>query len=327
MQTSVSIIICTRDRAESLAGTLAAMANLHVPHGIPAEVVVVDNGSQDRTRDVVRQAKLANMQLRYVLEPCPGQSVARNRGMAEADGQIILFTDDDVRPGVGWVEGMCRPILEGEADAVAGGVRLAPHLQRRWMTPLHRSWLASTEYLDGGHPQEMVGANMAFARRVLQRVPGFDVELGPGALGQGDDALFSWQVMEAGYRLVAALHVEVEHHCEKSRLTRESFFAAAARHGRTRAYLRYHWEHTHEEDVEGQLAQQEEQLADLRRRSWRYWLGWPRMPAWELVMLRRIAYLKQWMVERQRPRNYERRGLVKIRGTGAAAVPARGVTA
>src|SRR5262245_13280281 len=138
---------------------------------------------------------------------------------------------------------MCEPILAGAADAVAGGVRLAPHLVRPWMQLPHRTWLASTEFLDAPAPQEMVGANMAFGRHVLASVPGFDPELGPGALGQGADSLFSWQLVRAGFRIRPALDVAVEHHFDPARLTRTSFLATAARRGRTYAYQRWHWMH------------------------------------------------------------------------------------
>jgi hypothetical protein len=127
---------------------------------------------------------------------------------------MILFTDDDVRPPEDWIDGMCEPILLGKAQAVAGGVRIAPKLHRPWMEALHRGWLASTEGIDPAAPYTMFGANMGFSREVLSKVPAFDTELGPGALGFGDEMLFSWQLLEAGYQIHGALDVAVEHHFE-----------------------------------------------------------------------------------------------------------------
>jgi hypothetical protein len=78
--------------------------------------------------------------------------------LAEVKGDIFLFTDDDVRPTENWVEGMCRPIVEGKAHAVAGGVVLAPELERPWMTLMHRAWLAASVRLRPSESTAMIGA-------------------------------------------------------------------------------------------------------------------------------------------------------------------------
>jgi hypothetical protein len=204
---------------------------------------------------------------------------------------------------------MCEPILSGQADAVAGGVRLASHLERDWMQPAHRTWLADTGYLDPTAPHEMVGGNMAFGRHVLDRVPRFDPELGLGALGQGEDSLFSWQLVRAGYRIASALDVAVEHRFDPRRLLRASFLASAERRGRTIAYQRYHWEHT-------DLPDWARRLRRWRLRFLLHRLAAPQrpregMPLWEMHAREQIALLRHWPTEAARPRNYERFGLVK----------------
>ena len=84
---------------------------------------------------------------------------------------------------------------------------------------------------------------MAISKRVLERVPSFDTELGPGALGFGGETLFYLQLKEAGYRRLAAFDVVVEHHFEESRLRREGLLARLAMAGKMFAYIDYHWEH------------------------------------------------------------------------------------
>ena len=121
MTTSVSIIICTRDHAESLRATLEALGRVFVPERWTVEVLVVDNGSTDPTPAVVREARLSTMTVRYVLESRPGQSRARNAGLAVARGDIILFTDDDVRPARDWLR-----------SAIASVVSWAPTPPSRW---------------------------------------------------------------------------------------------------------------------------------------------------------------------------------------------------
>src|SRR5256885_122646 len=134
MTPRVSIIITTRNRAEHLRETLASFQRLQVPKELPAELLVVDNASTDDTAEVVKTCRLPNIPLRYLHEPKPGQSNARNSGLANTTGEVILFTDDDVRVSANWIEGMAEPILARKADAVAGGVRIAKELERGWMT-------------------------------------------------------------------------------------------------------------------------------------------------------------------------------------------------
>ncbi len=243
---TVSIIICTRNRAESLRSTLASIAGITVPAGWSVELLVVDNGSGDHTQAVVNEACTGQICTRYLNEPKPGLSLARNAGLNNARGEIILFTDDDVRVPLNWVVGMAGPILKGIADAVAGGVSFpAKHNEAlaRLKLSTGGSWFALTEKLDRNHPARMVGANMAFHRRVLDRIPGFDIELGAGALGFYDETLFSFQLLSAGYKLIGAFDDPVEHHFDLARLTRDSLMDTARKMGRSHAFLLYHWEH------------------------------------------------------------------------------------
>jgi glycosyltransferase involved in cell wall biosynthesis len=228
MAINISIIICTRDRAESLRPTLESIGRTKVPAGWSVELVVVDNGSSDHTHAVVSEARLNNVVLRYLKESTRGQCRARNKGLRETTGQIILFTDDDVRTSQNWIEGMCRPILEGRADAVQGGIKIAPHLDRPWLTGSLRVWVASVE--DPARPPAgLVGANMAFGRRMIEIAGEFDQRLGPGAAGFFDDTLFGWALEKAGRKILYQPFVTVEHHFAPDRLLLRSYINSAHR--------------------------------------------------------------------------------------------------
>lgn len=305
---TVSIIICTRDRADSLRETLASIGKCLVPPDIAAELLVVDNGSTDHTARVVQEAGLANLPVRHLVEPTPGQTHARNTGLRASTAEVVLFTDDDVRVPQDWIAGMCRPIFSGDADAVAGGVHFPVHyetLLAREPLRSKRGWLASSEGIDPAKPQRMVGANMAFGRRVIEFVKDFDTKLGPGALGFYDDTLFCSRLLDAGFRLKAALHMSVEHHFDLSRLTRRTLLSMAERMGRSEAYISYHWE-------------QNEMAATFAKR-WRagiLLLGsrlvtpWnaitARAPLWELQRVQTLAYWRQLAGFVGAPRNYQR---------------------
>lgn len=241
-----SIIICTRNRAESLQATLPSIGVAAIPKGLEVELLVIDNGSTDGTENIVRKAHLPNVTIRYLRESTVGLSNARNTGLNSALGEIIVFTDDDVRVPLNWIEGMTLPILANKADAVAGGVifpaEIAAALSRAPFST-RREWYASTEKLHPSFPHRMVGANMAFHCRVLKKVPTFDIELGPGALGFADETLFSAQLIAAGFRLVGAFDVAVEHHFDAERLNAPGILDMARRMGRSNAYMFHHWKH------------------------------------------------------------------------------------
>ena len=244
MAASVSIIICTRDRAESLRQTLESLSKCQVPADLMAELVVVDNGSTDHTQAIVEASVFDGSPVRRVSEQAPGLSRARNAGLRATSSDVILFTDDDVRVPDGWISGMCRPILAGEADAVAGGVHFpADYEPRLSEEPFRsrRSWLASTENIDPHEPDSFVGANMAFSRQVVEALGEFDPQLGAGALGFCEESLFAYRLIDAGWRIKTALNVSVEHHFDLSRLTRKTLLSMAARMGRSAAYVDYHW--------------------------------------------------------------------------------------
>jgi glycosyltransferase involved in cell wall biosynthesis len=303
----VSIILCSRDRPADLGRTLASLAAVQVPAALSCELLLVDNGTDDETARVAHEARLP-FPLRYVRENIRGKSRALNAALAQARGQVLLCTDDDVRVPPDWVTRMCAPILEGRADAVAGGVVLAAHLQREWMRPYHRIRFGASE--DPG-PPSLIGANMAFARRVLEQVPAFDPELGPGARGFYDDTLFSLQLAEAGFRIVAEPAATVEHHVDARRLSRGEMLDMARRFAQTRAYVDHHWEHK-----TVRLLRLRELKARLRLALWR--LRHRRHAQAEGLMqgesIRVVGVLYYGFLREElgRPRAYERHGLRRL---------------
>ena len=93
---SVSVIVCTYNRCGTLAATLESAAALRIPAGVSWELLVVDNNSTDGTREVVL-GFAGRLPVRYLYEPRQGKTLALNRALAEAQGDLLLFTDDDVQ--------------------------------------------------------------------------------------------------------------------------------------------------------------------------------------------------------------------------------------
>ena len=194
----VSVIVCTKDRADSLEACLTSLAKLDYRE---YEVVVVDNASAtDTTRDVS-----SRFPVRYVREERPGLDWARNRGIGESQYEIVAFTDDDVEVDSGWLRGIARAFSDPEVMLVTGLIAPAElatpaqvtfefayggmgkgFVERRWDPQL----LTAHDLLSA---HELgAGANMAFRRSVFEKIGVFDtaLDVGTPAHGAGDLDMF-----------------------------------------------------------------------------------------------------------------------------------------
>lgn len=97
MSMSYSIIICTRNRANSLAETLDSVAQLELPADSLIELLIVDNGSTDHTRAVVDRFNHPGITVSYLIESEPGVANARTTALQNACGDILLWTADEFR--------------------------------------------------------------------------------------------------------------------------------------------------------------------------------------------------------------------------------------
>jgi glycosyltransferase involved in cell wall biosynthesis len=315
MSTSVSIIIVTCSRLDSLRETLASLCNIRIPDDFRVEVLLVENGSHSGIEQLLPTLSQDEFVIRYFFVEAAGKAHSLNLAVAEATGDILLFTDDDVRLPREWLVDMCMPLVRGEGAVVVGGCRLAPHLSRDWMTPFHRSFLASTEYLSDTDPSEFAGINVACLREVFSKVPEFDCVLGGKGPPKGEDALFARQLRIAGYVFVSRTNVQVEHHFLESRLSYQSWLRAAVSSGKSVAYIMHHWDHQGIPFVRLQLFCV---TLKLRLRLLFQSDGSPEregITPWELSYRQEIAVFEYFISERRRPRHYSLRGLRRLNST------------
>jgi glycosyltransferase involved in cell wall biosynthesis len=230
-----TVLICTYNRADLLGDTLDSLARSRVG-GLQWDVVVVDNNSSDATRGVIT-SRVAGfpVALRYIFEPRQGKSVALNTGLAATDAEIIVFTDDDVRVSEGWLEASCRPMLDDAGIDYTGGPVL-PMWERPcpgWLDARRSDLWGTLAILDYG-PERFVfeqrrrvpvGANMAVRRTLIDRIGGFDPDLGrrgDSLLGQ-EQAEFFCRSREIGARGIYVPEMSLHHHVPARRLTRGYF--------------------------------------------------------------------------------------------------------
>jgi predicted nucleotidyltransferase len=116
-RTAVTVVVITRNRAEQLRRCLAALAGQIRP---PDELLIVDNGSTDHTREVVASYP-GVPRPRYLHEAAVGYGRARNAGVAAATGDVVAFIDDDAVATPGWLATLVRPFARDPEIAIVGG--------------------------------------------------------------------------------------------------------------------------------------------------------------------------------------------------------------
>jgi glycosyltransferase involved in cell wall biosynthesis len=228
----VSVVVCTYNRCASLAETLTALA---AQRGADRrwELLVVDNNSHDATASTVASFRRQNPALacRYLFQPQQGLSHARNLGIAEARGELILFTDDDVIVGTDWIATFIDTMQAFGCDACGGYV--APIWERpppAWLSERFHGFLAIR--MDESGPRRLgeqdeppFGANMGFRRTVFERLGGFDTALGRKGrvLAGGEEWDLFRRVQASGGQVVYTPALRVQHKVEAFRL-RKAYF-------------------------------------------------------------------------------------------------------
>ncbi|NEQ58077.1 MAG: glycosyltransferase family 2 protein [Moorea sp. SIO4A1] len=179
----ISAIICTHNREEYLG---AAIDSLLQQDFADYEVIVVDNASSDRTRNIVDQ-RLDNSRLNYIYEPVLGLSVARNTGAATARAAILAYLDDDAVASARWLKTIYEAYQSNEKLAIAGGkvTLLWPDgiTSPSWLSPDLAGNLGAYDLGEtlieiqnpGLTPR---GLNYSIRRTFLEKIGGFDVNLG-----------------------------------------------------------------------------------------------------------------------------------------------------
>ncbi len=213
----VSVIVPTHDRPERLALCLRSLLALHYPR---YEIIVVDNAPATcATIEQFQQMYSDISLLRYVREDRQGPSWARNCGMDVAQGEILVFADDDVVVDPHWLTGLVRPFFLAEGVACVSGLVMPLQLDT-----VAQFWFEEYGGFQKGFSRRIfdlvqhrvdiplypynagflgVGASMAFTTQFLRHIGGFDPVLGGrGPARGGEDLAAFFQVIIRGYKMV-----------------------------------------------------------------------------------------------------------------------------
>ncbi len=214
-----SVIICTRNRADILGRTLASLRELSYPN---VEVLVVDGSPGPETAELVRDHF---PEVRYTHVGAERRSFALNRGISEAGGSILAFTDDDVRVDRFWLAELVARFDDPRVACVTG---VAFPMELR--TPAQVWFEESGGFTDGLEPRKIgldlpsepgsllpyatgkigAGVSMAWRSEVLREIDGFDLRLdtltpvwplGSDRSSSGEDLSAFFDALVRGHRL------------------------------------------------------------------------------------------------------------------------------
>jgi glycosyltransferase involved in cell wall biosynthesis len=181
----LSVVVPTYNRKDLLCVTLGALARQVYPPD-RFEVVTVSDGSSDGTNEMVTEyAREAPYRLRLIRQDNAGVARARNRGIHEATGEVIVFLDDDIEVVPEFLAAHAAHYVPDDNAAVVGCI--APDLQRRHKEPPWIAWehaMLERNYrrwrTDGGEapgPDHFYTGNASVRRADVLRIGGFDESL------------------------------------------------------------------------------------------------------------------------------------------------------
>jgi len=221
----VSVIVCSYNGGQTLEACLRSLKRLNYPD---YEVVLVDDGSTDNTKEIVSHHPWVNA----IHQPNMGLSVARNVGAAHATGEILAYTDSDCMADPDWLYYLVGTLLSGDYAGV-GGPNISPPAQN-WQqacvaaAPGGPSHVLLTDVV----AEHIPGCNMAFHRWAFDKVGGFDPEYRKA----GDDVDFCWRLQQEGQVIAFSPSAIVWHY---RRFTLKAFRKQQEGYGEAESLLRF----------------------------------------------------------------------------------------
>ena len=200
-QPAVTVVIPVYNGANTIAQTIECILNQTCP---PAEIVVVNDGSTDRTAEMLNTF---GQQIIVITKPNGGPASARNSGVRQARGDLIAFTDSDCLPEKDWLGYL---IAGFDDDAVAGvGGRIKSAGKTVLGEYIDFAGFLNPQPDEQGKIPYLITASACFRRDVLLQVGGFSERFRkPG----GEEPELCWRIRQLGYRLGFAADALALHH-------------------------------------------------------------------------------------------------------------------
>jgi len=234
----LTVLMATRNGARILASVLESFSQLDSPAS-GWKLIVADNGSTDQTRQIIESFR-SRLPLLYCPEPRQGKNFALNTGLDLAEGDLIVFTDDDVFPRRDWLVRLREAADAQPAYAIFGGAvvprwETAPPAWIRWVEAGPVYTLTDPALPEGPVVPDLIfGPNMAIRAAVFEKGVRFDTSIGPSGAqyAMGSETEFTLRLASMGYKSWHVRGAVVEHFIRASQLKRSWVLRRAIRYGR-----------------------------------------------------------------------------------------------
>ena len=240
MTVAYTVALCTHNHADRLRRTLTDLAKLNSPRAT-WEFLIIDNGCRDETSSLLSNyAWPANWQVRIVREEKLGLSNARNRAIAEAAGDYVIFMDDDETADPDWLCAYERLIEAGKPDAFGGRIRvLFEDARPAWLQDDLLGFLGELNRFDQITQLTLpgtsfYGGNFGLRKAICDRVGGFDDMLGRKGDDNtgGEEVDFYRRLLAAGFHAWWTPEAIIFHRIQASKLSRRYFLDLHFRQGK-----------------------------------------------------------------------------------------------
>lgn len=239
----ISVIICTYNRDKYIYDTLKYIAENNFP-AEQYEILLINNNSTDDTEKECQRfhADFPVPDFHYFIETRQGLSFARNRGCAEALGDVLVFLDDDAFVNHNYLENLSRQI-KAHPDFFAFGGKITPFYESgitpSWMSKWSYSWVSA---LNMGKQVRLfkgkafpIGANMGFRKCSIEQYGYFNTELGRNKnnLMGGEEKDYFNRLKAGKEKIYYFPDIEVRHVIPEKRTTKEFIIKLAIGIGRS----------------------------------------------------------------------------------------------
>ena len=246
MSIAYTVALCTHDHADRLVRTLADLRALRLPDA-PWELLVIDNACSDATPALLRrEAWPSGWQVRVVREAKLGLSNARNCALREAQGDYLIFVDDDETPDPEWLRAFERLIKAHAPDAFGGRIEVLFEGDRPgWLADDLLGFLGQLNRADTAvrltEPgNSFNGGNFGVRRTLCATVGAFDPELGRKGTDNtgGEEVDFYRRLLARGCNVWWTPLAVIFHRIQAAKLKRSYFLDLHYRQGRMEAIRR-----------------------------------------------------------------------------------------
>ena len=236
----LSVLIATYNGGK----TLPAVLNEYCKQDLPKEqwkLVLIDNGSTDNTKEIIEKF-VPLLPIIYLFEPRKGKNAALNTGLSSIEGDLIVFSDDDVLPHMSWLKELREAADSHPLHSIFGGPVL-PEWEsppEDWIlswVPLKPAFAILDDQEEGdkrGGNATVFGPNMAVRSNIFEMGYKFDETVGPNgsnyAMGSETDLLL--RLRQAGFKAWHSKNAIVKHMIRSSQMDRRWILARAIRYGR-----------------------------------------------------------------------------------------------